>query len=138
MAAEQLKIALDETRMMVSGAQVLLGFQLRSAFQDGFEHLPAVSRIPDAIPLMLMTCVVGLRVAPAIHHRVVERGNASWRIYRTIGLIISAALVPFALSLGFDTFIFMERLAAARSGGRGDCRHCAVVLVRSRAVCDHV
>src|SRR5262249_43431237 len=45
----------------------------------------------------------------------VERGNASWRIYRTIGLIISAALVPFALSLGFDTFIFMERLAAARS-----------------------
>lgn len=42
-AAQKLKIALDETRMLILGAQVLLGFQMRSAFQDAFETLPASS-----------------------------------------------------------------------------------------------
>ena len=35
------KMALDETRMMILGAQILLGFQLRSAFGEGFDQLPA-------------------------------------------------------------------------------------------------
>jgi hypothetical protein len=39
-SAEKLKLALDETRMLVLGAQVLLGFQLRSAFQEAFDALP--------------------------------------------------------------------------------------------------
>jgi hypothetical protein len=36
----ELKIALDETRMLILGAQVLLGFQMRSVFQDALEQIP--------------------------------------------------------------------------------------------------
>jgi hypothetical protein len=32
--AQKVKIALDETRMLVLGAQILIGFQFRGVFQD--------------------------------------------------------------------------------------------------------
>jgi hypothetical protein len=39
--AQKLKIALDETRMLVLGAQILIGFQFRGVFQDLYSELPA-------------------------------------------------------------------------------------------------
>jgi Family of unknown function (DUF6328) len=73
-SAEKLKLALDETRMLVLGAQVLLGFQLRSAFQEVFDAPLTPSRTLDAIALMLMLLVFGLLITPAIHHRVADDG----------------------------------------------------------------
>jgi hypothetical protein len=44
--AKKIKLGLDETRTLVLGAQVLIGFQFRGAFADGFDRLPAASRAP--------------------------------------------------------------------------------------------
>jgi len=41
---DKIQNALDEGRMLVLGSQVLLGFQFRSAFEPGFEKLPASSQ----------------------------------------------------------------------------------------------
>jgi hypothetical protein len=35
--------ALNESRILILGAQVLLGFQFRSAFEPGFSELPRLS-----------------------------------------------------------------------------------------------
>src|SRR6185312_6944884 len=35
------KTALDETRILVLASQILIGFQFRSVFADGYEQLPA-------------------------------------------------------------------------------------------------
>ena len=35
---------IDETRMLVLGAQILIGFQFRGVFQDLYSQLPATSR----------------------------------------------------------------------------------------------
>ena len=109
--AQKLKIALDETRMLILGAQVLLGFQMRSVFQDAFEQLPAPSKIFDGVALLIMTAVVALLIAPAAHHRIVEEGNASRRIMRIISLSMSGALLLFALALGINIFLGLERIA---------------------------
>src|SRR5215510_1841618 len=109
--ATRVKLALDESRMLILGAQVLLGFQLRSAFQDRFEQLSPHAKTIDAASLVLMVVVIGLLIAPPIHHRVVENGNATARILRAIGIIMPWALLPLALSLGFNVFIAMEGLA---------------------------
>jgi Na+/proline symporter len=109
------------------GAEVLLGFQLRSAFQEAFDALPAASRTLDAVALMLMLLVVGLLIAPSIHHRVVDDGDARARTQLLVGRVMAAALIPFALSLAFNIFIVVERaashsvavLAAVGAGGRG-------------------
>jgi len=35
--AKKVKVALDETRMLILGAQILLGFQFRGVFVDGYD-----------------------------------------------------------------------------------------------------
>jgi hypothetical protein len=52
--AKLVKTALDETRMLVLGAQILLGFELSGIFRDGFESLPMHARYLDGIALLLM------------------------------------------------------------------------------------
>jgi hypothetical protein len=43
----KVKAGLDETRLLILGAQVLFGFQLTSVFQEGFAELSHVTRIVD-------------------------------------------------------------------------------------------
>jgi hypothetical protein len=38
--SKKVKVALDETRMLILGAQILLGFQFRGVFGDGYDRLP--------------------------------------------------------------------------------------------------
>jgi hypothetical protein len=119
-AAQKLKIALDETRMLILGAQVLLGFQMRSAFQDAFETLPASSKGWDMVALLMMVAVVGLLIAPAAHHRVADDGDATRRVMRIITLAMSGALLLFALALGINIYIGIERIAgSAAAAGAG-------------------
>jgi hypothetical protein len=51
---KKVKIALDETRILILGAQILVGFQFRGAFQTVFDQLPAWSRYLHATALLLM------------------------------------------------------------------------------------
>jgi hypothetical protein len=108
--AEKLKIALDETRMLVLGAEVLLGFQLRGSFEDGFDNLPPSSKALLAAALLLMTAVLGLLMAPAIYHRTVHEGNATASIFSSISAFMTATLIPFAISLGLNVFIVVEQI----------------------------
>jgi hypothetical protein len=62
--ARLVKTALDETRMLVVGAQILLGFELSSVFRDGFESLPMHARYLDGIALLLMIVTVAFLIAP--------------------------------------------------------------------------
>ncbi len=94
-AAQKLKFALDETRTLILGAQVLLGFQMSSVFQDAFEQIPTSSKQWDAVALLMMVAVVGFLISPAAHHRITDEGNASRRINQIIGLAMSGALLLF-------------------------------------------
>jgi len=113
-AAEKIKIALDETRMLIMGAQVLLGFQMRSVFQDEFDALAEHAKAGTGIALLIMVAVLGLLLAPAIQHRVVENGDATRRIMRVISAALTAALGLFAFSLAINMFLALERIADLR------------------------
>jgi uncharacterized protein DUF6328 len=75
--SKKIKTALDETRILILGAQILLGFELRAAFSEGFDRLPSHARHLEALALMLMTVSVALMIAPGPYHRIVERGRDS-------------------------------------------------------------
>jgi hypothetical protein len=62
--AQLVKIALDETRMIVLGAQILLGFEFSGVFRDGFESLPMHARYLDGIVLLLMIITVAFLITP--------------------------------------------------------------------------
>jgi len=107
--------------MLILGAQILLGFQLRGVFQDGYESLPAHSRYLDALALAFMVCAVGLLIAPGPYHRIVEEGEDSGPFHWLVTLFADLALLPFALALGLDLALVAEqifgRLGAVLAGG---------------------
>jgi Family of unknown function (DUF6328) len=114
--SKKVKVALDETRMLILGAQILLGFQFRGVFGDGYDQLPADSRYLSGVALGLMICVVGLLITPGPYHRMVEAGTDSGRFQRLVTIVAELALLPFALALGLDLFITVERIFGETAG----------------------
>jgi Family of unknown function (DUF6328) len=110
--AQKIKIALEETRMLILGAQVLLGFGLRGVFSDRFEELPAQARYMDGVGIGLLVCAVALLIAPGPYHRIVEGGGDSGRVHRFAMAIADLALLPFGLALGIGLYIGAEAIFA--------------------------
>jgi hypothetical protein len=117
---DKLKIALDETRLLVLGSQILFGFQLNAMFQDGFEELSPFARGLNVCGFFLMAGTVGLLTAPSMQHRIVERGYDSRRLHAAATRFAELALLPFAVSLGLTFYLVLERhagVALAAGGG---------------------
>ena len=107
---DKVQNALDETRILILGSQVLLGFQFRSTFETGFEALPEHARYLKLGGLGLMTVAVGLLMAPGPYHQLVEKGEDTSRMHRFTSRIAELALLPFALAFGTDVFVAAEKL----------------------------
>ena len=69
---DQVDNALDESRMLILGAQVSLGFQFQAVFQPGFDRLAQSAQGLMVVGLYLMLVAVGLLLAPGMYHQIVE------------------------------------------------------------------
>jgi hypothetical protein len=116
MLGKLVKTALDETRMLVLAAGILLGFQLRGVFEQGFAHLPVHARYLDGAALLLMVVTVGLLISPEGYHQMVEGGNDSGRFHQWVSRMAGYALLPFALSLGASLCVAGERILGIAGG----------------------
>ena len=110
------KIALDESRLLILGAQVLFGFQFNGVFQQEFDKLPFLSRVFVAAGLTLIMIAVGLLIAPSMQHRIVGGGQDSRRVLALATLCTGAVLLPVASALSLDIYAAMERIAAQAAG----------------------
>ena len=113
---QKVKNALNEGRTLVLGAEVLIGFEFRAAFQPKFEQLSNAIRLSRLFGMCLILVALALLIAPATYHRIVEKGNDSQRLLDYITRIIEIALLPFALGLGIDLYLAAARVTGARSG----------------------
>jgi len=107
---QKIKIALDETRILILGAQILLGFGFRGVFSERFDELPGYARCANGVGLGLLVCAIGLLIAPGPYHRIVEGGQDSGRLHRFATVIADLALLPFALALGLGLFVSIEAI----------------------------
>ncbi|HET9751564.1 MAG TPA: DUF6328 family protein [Myxococcales bacterium] len=112
----RVKNALDESRILVLGSQVLLGFQYRSFFEPGFEHLGRGERALELVGLFALLATVGALFLPAARHRIVERGFDTSRFHRFTMLVMRGVLLPFALGLSVDLAVAGNRIAGAWAG----------------------
>ena len=126
--SKKVKIGLDETRILVLGTQVLIGFHFRSVFQSAFDALPTWSRYLDGMALLLMVCALGLLIFPGPYHRLAEEGNNSGRFQGLIGTAASCALGPFAVSIGLSVGIACERVWGVSGGLLGGAAACLGAL----------
>ncbi|MBV9631250.1 MAG: hypothetical protein JO230_24360 [Xanthobacteraceae bacterium] len=113
--SKKVRTALDETRLLILGAQVLFGFQLEAVFQNQFSTLPLLSRSIACAAVLLMTIAVACLVTPSMLHRIAEGGEDTQRILRSATLWAGISLLPFALSIGLDFYVVFE-LVTGRPG----------------------
>src|SRR4051794_23189994 len=76
---------LTKARVILPGAQALLGFQLVIVLTSAFEKLPETSRLLHGASLLCVALAVILLVTLAALHRIVWAGEDSEGLLRTGG-----------------------------------------------------
>jgi len=110
---DRIEQVLTEARVVLPGAQALLGFQFVTVLLEGFEKLPQTSKYVHLASLALMALSIVLLMAPAAYHRIVENGEDSERFHRFASLMLLAAMVPLPLGISGDTFIVVQKVTGS-------------------------
>jgi hypothetical protein len=125
----KLKVALDETRLLILGTQVLFGFQLNATFQEAFDKLPALAKQANCAGTMLLMVAIGLLIGAPMQHRIIEEGHETNRILRAVAALAGCALLPIGLAIGVDVFMGVERAFGVAAGLWTGGALCALALL---------
>ena len=101
---------LTEARVILPGAQALLGFQLAIVLTDTFEKLPSLPRLLHAAALMSVALSVALLITPAALHRIVWAGEDTEAVLAIGGRITILALLPLAMGMAGDSYVVLSRV----------------------------
>lgn len=112
---EKINQTLTEIRVVMPGAQALLGFQFASLLVEGFEKLPQSSKYVHFVSLSLMALAVILMMTPAAYHRIVERGENTEHFYRTASRFLLASMVPLALGIAGDLYVVGQKITSSET-----------------------
>jgi MFS family permease len=107
--SDKLENALNEGRILILGAQVLVGFGFRSIFQEGFPRLPDGQQQLWMWSLGLMLGSLCLLILPVPFHYIAESGEPTLRLHRLAQRMIEVALVPFAIGMAVYIFIATDK-----------------------------
>lgn len=107
---EKVSELLTESRIVLPGAQALLGFQLAAYLTEGFERLSETAKAVHTASLLAIAIAMLLLMAPAPFHRLGEQGENTERFDRIGTGLVLAALVPLALGLAGELFVGLEKV----------------------------
>jgi hypothetical protein len=124
----RLKTALDESRLLILGAQVLFGFQFEAVFQELFSSLPPSSRYIHCAGLTMLLISVGLLIAPSLFHQIIFEGESRPGAINAAAVLAGASLLPLTIGLGAAAFIVFERLFGRGFGIAAGTSFTAVAL----------
>ena len=102
---EKIQTLLTESRVILPGAQAMLGFQFAAMLTDKFETLPASLRLVHLGSLMMIAAAVILLVAPAAYHRLAADGEPREDVDVFGARSVLGALVPLAIGLSGDLYV---------------------------------
>ena len=108
---------LTEARVVLPGAQALLGFQLAVTLTNAFEELPFASKVVHAAALMLVAFAMILLMAPAAFHRIAFAGEDSEDFHRIGSWFVVAATVPLATGIAGDVYVAIGKIAESAGIG---------------------
>jgi hypothetical protein len=112
----RLKTALDESRLLILGAQVLFGFQFEAAFQELFSALPTSSRQLHCAGLVMLLISTALLIAPSLFHQIIFQGESRPGAMSMASVLAGASLLPLTIGLGIAAFVVFERVFGHGAG----------------------
>ncbi len=105
----RLRHVLTESRVMLPGAQALLGFQLITFFMEDFMKLPTGLKWIHVGSILLIALAVVLLIAPAAFHRIADRGDATERSYSFASTMVILAALPLGGGLAGELTIVIDK-----------------------------
>lgn len=112
----KLKVALDESRLLILGAQVLFGVQFEGAFQERFKYVSSAGQTVQCVALLLLLVSICLLIAPSLHHQIIYAGESRKGALASATGFAGASLLPLTLGLGASVFVVTEYLFGRRAG----------------------
>ena len=108
---DRIENGLNDVRILILGAQVLIGGGFRMIFEPEFPHLPYATQIAQLCGLGLMVFGLGLLLFPAAFHQIAERGEETFRIQKLTSAALDYGLLPFAVGLAVGIFTVAQKFA---------------------------
>ncbi|MGC2110671.1 MAG: DUF6328 family protein [Candidatus Korobacteraceae bacterium] len=102
---DKIENALNETRILVLGIQILIGFGFRTFFEPGYSRMAHCAQQVQLAALGLMLVGLGILLLPAAYHRIVLHGRNTGELHRLATATVSTGLLPFALAMGLSFFL---------------------------------
>jgi len=96
---------LTEARVILPGAQALLGFQLTVTLMHAFEQLPPSSRLIHVAALISVAFAIILLMTPAALHRISFYGEDTERFLQIGSWFVVAAPAPLAIGIAADLYV---------------------------------
>jgi hypothetical protein len=97
--------AIEEARMVLPGIQALFGFQLIAVFNQRFPQIPAGQQLLHYCALLLVGAAIGLIMAPAAYHRIVEQHSVSRFFVQLTSIMIATSMLPLLTAISFEIYI---------------------------------
>ncbi|HEY0565155.1 MAG TPA: DUF6328 family protein, partial [Terriglobales bacterium] len=107
---EKIKTALIECRMALPGAQALLGFQLVTFFEPGFQPLPRADKLLHVGSLLAVGISTVFLMAPAAFHRIAEAGENTPRMYKFTSRMLLVAMFFLGLGICSDFALVLHKV----------------------------
>ncbi|HVU11637.1 MAG TPA: DUF6328 family protein [Phototrophicaceae bacterium] len=113
---DQIKHALDEILTLITGAEILIGFQYTAVFNKLFATLPEISQYLQVLGLVFLLITLILIMSPVPYHWIAEGGQATRRLCDYVRGVVLIALLFFAFGLGIDAYIVVEVVGGSLLG----------------------
>lgn len=107
---ERVNQVMTEARVVLPGAQAMLGFQFITFFETSFQELPAFVRLIHLICASLIATTVVLLMTPAAFHRVAEAGEDSERLVTIASRCVIGGMIPLAMGMSGDFFVIIMKI----------------------------
>lgn len=111
----RVKQVLIECRVVLPGAQALLGFQLIIMWMTAFYKMPETWKFLHLASLCSIAMCTILLITPAAYHRIVEQGNDSETLHHLTSRVLLWAMFFLALGVCGDFYV-VSRLTGVSMG----------------------
>lgn len=102
---------LTEARVIIPGAQALLGFQLVATLTKTFSELPNSAKYVHVMGLFAVALAVTLLMTTAAVHRIAFRGEDNSTFFRIGSRLVIAAACPLALGISAAVYVVLFRVS---------------------------
>jgi hypothetical protein len=107
---EKIDQMLTESRVILPGAQALLGFQFVVTMTTAFHELPSPIQNTHFVALGAVLLAVMLLIAPAAVHRLGFGGQDAERMHDIGSNLITIALAPLAAGIAIDVYVALAKV----------------------------